>query len=189
MHRRITYSLFLLTLLTGMGSFGPPFGRLSTAQTVKNGDFSNGLTGWTQRIISGGIFAGFPKFLTFSSLRCLPSQQGNPFFALDVPGDADGILEQQVTIPPASVTNGAVLSLRSWGSNEPVTVTISIVPTGQAEVILESYRPPLIENFPNCTGNLPVVKSYDLAAFARQTVTLRLRGTCMRVVGPCFNGA
>ena len=147
--------------------------RAGATNLVQNGDFAADLDGWTSVVVSGGSFAGFPKFAVRTDAACLASQAGNPFGSIDVPGNADGYVAQSLDLPGAATT----LSFRSWGNDDPVTVTISVVPQGGPVTVLESYVPPALESHGGCSGNVPVTKSYDLAPFAGQTVTLRFEAT------------
>jgi len=145
---------------------------------LQNGDFSAELTGWTQTVVAAGTMPGFPQFNISTSGVCVPTEAGNPYFALNVPGQADGYIEQQVALPAAPA---ASLRFLTWGQVTVTTATISIVtPDAQAHV-LEVFTPPPIQTdfFGTvfCSGVAPVEKAYDLSAFAGQTVKVRIEAT------------
>jgi RHS repeat-associated protein len=152
------------------------------SQYIQNGDFGNGLTSYTTTVVSTGSFSGFPHFVINTSSHCIPSAQvGNPFLSLDVPGGADGYVEQQVVLPNGPTT----LSFTSWVNQDAVTVTISIITVSDGkEHVLETYTPPSLEvSASACTGNTPITKSYSLTAYAGQTIKVRLRATSGGVNG------
>jgi hypothetical protein len=142
---------------------------------VQNGDFSKGLSFYTQTVVSPGSFSGFPKFEIFTSVQCDPSRNGIPYLAIDVPGGADGYVEQQLTLPNSPTQ----LTFLTWGNLDPTTATISIVTTADGvEHVLGSYTPPPLEaTETTCSGAVPITKSFDLSSFKGQTIKLRIRAT------------
>lgn len=150
------------------------------AADLQNGDFGDGLTGWMPVSVAPGSFSGFPRFENPSAVACLPSREGNPRLSINVPGNADGYVWQQVQIDDS----GGTLSFVTWGNHNPTTVTASVQTVGDDVVHdLETFVTPSLEQPPGCSGLVPVVKSYDLAPFAGQVVAVRLRATA-----PGYNG-
>lgn len=155
-------------------------GSTVVAANLQNGDFSDGLAGWTTVSVAPGSFPAFPRFDNPSAVACLPSREGNPRLSINVPGNADGYVWQQVQL----ADSGGTLSFVTWGNHHPTTVTASVQTVGDGVVHdLETFVTPSLENPPGCSGLVPVVKSYDLAAFSGQTVAVRLRATA-----PGYNG-
>lgn len=141
---------------------------------IIDGTFDQGLTCWKQTVVSGGSFSGYPRFGANSNDPCVPSQAGNPAGFVDAPGGADGYLSQTITVPGGTPT----LSFLTWNNLDPTTVTVSVVNAQGVETVLDTYNPPPVQtSSATCTGNVPITKSYSLAQFASQTVTLRLRVT------------
>lgn len=141
---------------------------------LRNGDFSLGLQFFTTTVVAGGSFPGYPRFVE-NGAPCLPSQDGNHFLAIDVPGGADGYVEQQLALPDEAST----LRLRSWGHLQAVTATISVITKIDGiEHVLERFTPPRLQASPSaCSGQRPVVKVYDLTPYRGQAVRVRLRAT------------
>jgi hypothetical protein len=78
------------------------------------------------------------------------------------------------------------LSFRTWGALDPVTTKVFIIDQQGAENLLETYTPPPMVWSPDpyntsvplqCTGNQEVTKTYSLAAYQGQTITLRFEST------------
>ena len=161
---------------------------VSPSSIPPNGDFSQGLTDWTQFGTATTTVTTTPpnSFADLSS--CIPSQNGNPF-ALVAAYAADGGIEQTFTMP----SNATQLSMRTWNNLDPVTVTISLVAAGQ-ETVLQSFSPPSMQKLsdPNnydsvvCTGAAPASVTYDVTKFHGQSVTLKLRGTYISGINGTF---
>src|SRR2546426_6011526 len=166
-----------------------PVSAASFNDIMLNGDFSNGLLGWTTHKVASvfGVRGEYPIFevlaqMPLGVINCTPSgRQGNRFLSIDSPFGADGYVEQQVTIP----SSGGHLSFVSWGWENNyglVNSRVVIVDASGFEHTLEMFIPPPMINVgdpnnPNddsCTGNSPFYKSYDLSAFSGQTIKLRL---------------
>jgi hypothetical protein len=141
---------------------------------LSNGDFSNGLACWTQYTISPGGFSGFPHYTTSSTDFCLASTT-NPFASIDVPGGADGTLNQTFYVPTGTPT----LYMYTWGNLDPVTVTVSVQYSDANPVVLGTFVPPTLANSEfSCTpGAVPVIKSFDLTAYAGLPLTLTIDAT------------
>jgi hypothetical protein len=141
---------------------------------VVNGDFSGGMSPWKTRVFATGGFTGFPKLTVQREPACLSDRLANPYFQLDVPGEADGAIEQQINLPITPTT----LSLVVWGGAQAVTFTVSLIDVASQEHELESFTPPPIQD-PNggCLGSVaPIRKTYTLEAW-NGPVTLRFRAT------------
>lgn len=167
---RFQSALLVLVLLPGLA-----FGQ--DGNLVQNGDFSEGFAGWTQHQV-----AGSPGFTVWDTKFCLPAQTGNPFVALNTYWGGDGYIEQQITLPAGQAT----LTFRTWGHLDPVSASVRVVDEDGVEHVIGSFTPPPTEwsedpfdtSVPlQCTGNTDVTKTYDLSAFAGQTILLRFRST------------
>ncbi len=179
---------------------GSPSMNDNQNNSIWNGDFSNGLANWTAvKVISTGISGEFPIFAvvnnTSSSSACVPiERRDNPSLRIEAPFGANGYVKQQITLPGS----GTRLSFLSWGwegygpqfqYSGLVNAYVSIVDSNGVVHTLETYTPPPMfipgaGNSPDvCTGNSPVLKSYDLSAFAGQKVELRLGVTSENCCG------
>lgn len=165
-----------------------------SSNIVQNGDFSNDLLGWTsvRSTVVRGARGEYPIFQTLTEMpvpsKCTPvGRRGTSFATMDSSFGASGYVEQQVTIPPSN----SHLALTSWGweNGNPqlgisglTNASIVIVDEAGVDHVLDSFTPPPMLNVidpsnpavSTCTGNSPVSKTYDLSAFAGQTVKLRL---------------
>jgi hypothetical protein len=151
--------------------------NVGTVSTVlQNGDFSTGdLSFWTTTTVNPGSFSGFPHFEVQTTQSFLPSQEGNPFFSLDVPGGAEGFIEQTFTLPDAG---SIILSYRVWGALDPVSAFVS------ANTLTDSFTPPPLEagvGIPS--GNTDETRTMDISSLAGQSVTLRVGATSTGVNG------
>jgi len=137
---------------------------------IQNGNF-NGLADWTSVAVSSGGFSGYPMFDLRDGQPC---NSVGTYLGIDVPGGADGYVEQTITLPQGSYS----LSFRSWNDLDATLVTISVVAGGQTTQ-LDSYSPPSVyaDDSLDCTDNTPITKSYDLTRWAGQTITIRLEAT------------
>jgi hypothetical protein len=145
-----------------------------TPGVLSNGDFSNGLTCWTQYTISPGGFSGFPHYTTSSTDFCLASTT-NPFASIDVPGGADGTLNQTFYVPTGTPT----LYMYTWGNLDPVTVTVSVQYADANPVVLGTFTPPTLANSDyTCTPSaVPVIESFNMTPYAGLPVTLTIDAT------------
>jgi len=168
--------------------------HIPNSNAVQNGDFSNNLLGWTTVRSSTvrGSRGEYPIFQTLTEMpapsKCTPmARRGTSFLAIDTAFNANGYVEQQVTIP----SSNANLNLVSWGwegaapklgTSGLTNATVAIVDSAGIQHTLDSFTPPPMLNVVDpsniaadtCTGNTPLAKSYDLSSFAGQTVKLRL---------------
>jgi hypothetical protein len=107
--------------------------------------------------------------------QCDRSQGTKPFLSIDVPGGADGYVQQQLTVPKKP----GHLTFRTWGNLDPVQVTISIV-TVRDKLVHKvlTYSPPSLQGMTtSCSGRTPVTKSISVSAFAGQKIDLRVQAT------------
>jgi PASTA domain len=152
-----------------------PAGSAGAAQVnaISNGEFSQGLSGWSTQVISPGSYSGYPHFRVETEAKCEPAQSGNPFLEIDVPGGAAGYVQQQVAVPSAP----GPLTFRTWGNLEPVQVTISAVQGSVVKTLL-AYSPPTLQgSVASCSGAKPIPESLDVSAFAGKSIDLRLEAT------------
>ncbi len=169
---RRTRGLALATLL--IGALAPVVPGSAQTNVITNGEFSQGLTGWSTQVLAQGQYAGYPHLRVITEAKCEPAQQGNPFLEIDVPGGARGYVQQQITVPAAP----GPLTFRTWGNLESVQVTISAVTSDGAAHSLLAYSPPTLQgSVGGCSGLKPVPESLNVAAYAGQTIGLRLEGT------------
>jgi PASTA domain len=158
-------TLLVVPLATGASS--------AQANVIANGEFAQGLTGWSTQILAQGAYAGYPHFRVITEPKCDASRNGNPFLEIDVPGGARGYVEEQFAVPAAP----GPLTFLTWGNLEPVQVTISAVAGGVSRQLL-AYSPPTLQSsVAGCSGATPVTESLDVAALAGQTIDLRLEAT------------
>ena len=148
---------------------------IQTDSGLKNGDFSEGLSYWTQ---VGNASWSVPTSISYG---CSATQAGTQFASGSAYG-ADGSLEQTFTVPPEAKT----LSLYTWNNLDPVVVAVSMIYNGQETVFTPAnYEPPSAQALSNpedyysvvCTGNPPAFLQYPISQFDGNQVTLRLRAT------------
>src|SRR6266567_4809664 len=182
-----------------------------------NGDFSNGLLGWTSSKTSKvwGVRGEYPIFEVLKRNpgysggqampdTCFPSQRmGNPFLNIEVPFGASGYVEQSATIP---AFGPAQLSFLSWGweGNNPalgfsglVNASVSVVDSNNIQHNLETYTPPpmftptgtVSSPSASCIGNVPVFKTYDFSAYLGQKVKIRLGAISQKSQNCCGTNA
>jgi hypothetical protein len=165
----------------------------ATTNVVANGSFTAGLAHWSKKAVSRGQDgAGYPRIAVGAlnstasgenwswMQKCARSQGSRPFAFIDVPGGANGYIQQQLKVPRST----GRLKFRTWGNLEPTEVTISIVAGGQVHPVLTYSPPPLQGNRANgCSGKRPVTKSVNVAAYAGKTVRLRVEATSTGSVG------
>jgi hypothetical protein len=167
---RRTRMVVLATLL--IGALAAVAASSAQTNVISNGEFSQGLTGWTTQVV--GPYAGYPHFHVSTEAKCEPAQQGKPFLEIDVPGGARGYVQQQIAVPAAP----GPLTFRTWGNLEPVQVTISAVTSDGVAHSLLAYSPPTLQGtVVSCSGLKPIPESLNVAAYAGQTIGLRLEAT------------
>jgi hypothetical protein len=149
---------------------------------ITNGDFTFGFRCWAPVASMRGRLSGFPQFRieAASTGMCFPSSvAGNPYAAIDVPGDAAGYIAQTFRYRKSPTR----ISLRAWGVVDPVTVQVGVVfPVGTrigAERILDTFVAPALQlSSGACSGLAPAEKTYVIAGYARDArVQLRLHAT------------
>ncbi len=164
-----------LTIAALLAGACVPVTAAAQANAIANGEFSEGLTGWTTQVISPGSYFGYPHFRVINEAKCEPAQSGNRFLEIDVPGNAAGYVQQQIAVPASP----GPLTFRTWGNLEAVQVTISAVTVADNAVhTLLSYSPPTLQATPStCSSSKPVSESLDVSAYAGKTIDLRLQAT------------
>jgi hypothetical protein len=79
------------------------------------------------------------------------------------------------------------LGFVTWGHLDPTTTTISVIDAANVLHVLDHFVEPSLEAMVGgslgCSGAGPLTNSYDLSAFAGQTVTIRLETTAPGVNG------
>ncbi len=155
-------------------------GTSGSRNLIQNGNF-NGLANWTSVAVSSGGFSGYPMFDLRNGQAC---NSVGTYLGIDVPGGADGYVEQTITLPQGSTS----LSFRSWNDLDATLVTITVVANGQTTQ-LDSYSPPSVyaNDSLACSGNTPIIKSYDLSQWSGQTITIRLEATSAGADGTIAN--
>ena len=140
---------------------GPP--ACNTTNIINTG-FNFDWTCWAQTPTAPGTIPGYPAFRIETTAQCVPSQTGNPYASIAVPGGSAGYISQEFIDHgvPQSV------SLRVWATQGPVTITVGIVyPTGTqigTETILDTFTAPSVaSSATTCTGAAPVTKSYSFS--------------------------
>lgn len=149
---------------------------------VENGDFDDGLAGWTETVVTPS-WGGAPRFEHMRSDGCLPGRAN--WLGINAWSSADGYVEQSIPLP---CLTSLTLNLMTWGNLDPTLATISVVDERGTEHVLEAFVPPPIHAEPEpgkvvCSGNVPIAKSYDLTEYSGQTVLLRLRGSSRGISG------
>lgn len=169
----VTVTAFEVVRSTRVQIGNPQTATVSVQSGLCNGDFSKGFTCWTQTTLSTGTFAGYPHYSIESSGYCLGSS-GNPFYSVDVPGNAVAVLSQTFPVP----TGNPTLYMYTWGALDPVTVSILITPSGGSAVDIGDFVPPPLQaTETTCSGAVPVVESFSLSNYAGQMVTLGIWAT------------
>lgn len=158
-----------LLLFTVQPFASPGFAQSSASQSIlRNGDFSNGLTGWTPGILRSSGFGGYPRWGIFNST---PWRTGlNPFAFLDVPGGSAAYLDSDPFMLP-NKPGGWTLDFTLWGLLSPTILEVQIK-TQTSIYTLDSFEPPKVE-----LGQQPVMKHYSIPSnFTGQNIAVRF--TC-----------
>jgi hypothetical protein len=161
--------LIAIVLLAGCGSNGVAYAPIGgppqcNKTNIINTGFNFAWTCWATTPTKPGALPGFPTFTLKTSDMCVPSQNGNPFAAIEAPAGAAGYLSQQFIDHGVSQS----VSFRVWGELDPVTVRVGIVfPTGLVEgteTVLDTFAPPSVESSPTtCSGLGPITKTYSFS--------------------------
>lgn len=147
---------------------------LGAGNAIRNGDFSAGMAEWPVTVRSEGMYSGYPKIEIDTNDGCATGRTGDAYLKFDVPGHADGYVQQEITVP----AHPGPLTFLTWGNVEPPAVTISAVTAGNVAHELSSYSPPALETGAHaCSGASPVTQEVSLAAYAGQTIGLRIEAT------------
>ncbi|MGE0489325.1 MAG: hypothetical protein AB7S38_08940 [Vulcanimicrobiota bacterium] len=164
--------------------FTPPLQE--PANLLVNGDFSNGLSGWTQVVVHA--IPGYPQFTLDDEALCI-GQFDNERFALDVPNTSDGYIFQQVTLPSLAAGQTLRLEYRTWNNLDPVNARVEIFDVGTNTVVAsDHYIPNTIEGMGvDCSGNNDALRTLDLTASAGRTVQVRLGGSSTLGIGTLVN--
>ena len=146
---------------------------------IKNGDFSSGLANWSTGVLSEGSFSGFPHITSEIGTNCAPSLAGKSHVQIDVPGGADGYVEQLIKVPaePGSLT------FLAWGNLDPVNVTISAVVEGTPKPLSQFVPVSLESGEGECSGATPEKGSVGLSAYAGKEIGLRVEATAGGIDG------
>jgi hypothetical protein len=136
---------------------------------VRNGDFSNGLTGWTAGVLKTSTFGGYPNWGIFNTTPWRP--QVHPFAYLDVPGGAAAYLESDPFLFSTNPEGGWALTATLWGMHDPTILQVQI--KSQAGFYtLDSFETPKVE-----LGQQPAMKYYLIPSnFTNRAVAVRF--TC-----------
>ncbi len=138
---------------------------------ITNGSFAQGFTCWTQGVVATGSFSGYPHF-GLGVGNC-PVNYATAA-SIDVPGGADGYVEQTFSVP----LNVKTLTLASWGGLDSTTATVSMRLATGASTVLGTFTPPSLQSSEtSCGGGAPLNESFNISAFAGQTAILRLEAT------------
>lgn len=164
----VTFTAIVLIVIT-------PLGILKAENLIVNGDFSSGLSSWDQSSLSG------PFSVTVLSSSVCASFHTTQAAAFNVYSGRRSALEQSVVIPASST---ATLSMKVWGQYQATTAFIYIVDSNSVKNQLDQFvATPMITSytFPgptfDCSGNSFETKSYDVSAYAGQTVKVRIEAT------------
>jgi hypothetical protein len=144
----------------------PGYSQSSASQNlVRNGDFSNGLTGWTVGVLKPSGFGGYPHWGISNTTPWRP--QVKPFAYLDVPGGAEAYLESDPFMLP-NKQGGWTLDLTLWGFHDPTILQVQIKTQGGIYT-LDSFETPKVE-----LGQPPAMKHYSIPSnFTDQNIAVR----------------
>jgi hypothetical protein len=141
------------------------FAQSSASQNLlRNGDFSNGLTGWTKGVLkpshTNASFGPYPKIETVGT-------GPGAHASLDVPGGGAAYLESDPFMLPDK-RGGYTLNATVWAQFGPTILEIQLR-TQMGIYTVDSFEPPKVE-----LGQQPVVKQYFIPTnFTGQNVALR----------------
>lgn len=117
--------------------------RTATFQNlVRNGNFSNGLIGWSGGVLKQSGFATYPRWGIYNTTPW--RTQIDPFAYLDVPGGAKAYLESDPFLLPANQEGGWALEATLWGMHDRTILQIQIR-TQVGIYTLDSFDPPKVE--------------------------------------------
>jgi hypothetical protein len=157
---------------------------VAEANVIYNPNFSHGLRGWRAAVVAHGTDAGFPHISVVHTapepmLKCDKAQRAHPYLEIDVPGGADGYVEQNIIVP----VNPGRLTFRTWGGLEPVKVSVSIV-DGPLVHQLRSFNPPTLQASPTgCSNAKPITESFNVSRYSGEAVGLRIQATSEDLTG------
>lgn len=139
-----------------------------SSNLVANGDFSNGLAGWS--VVNAGN-PNYPKVGTTDART-----PGNPYLYFDTPYGGNPYVDQSLTLPTGHLT----LSFATWGNHDPVTATIMIVDSSGVTHVLDTFTPTPEDSY-------PILKSYDISPYGGQAIHLRISVTGSGSLGTIAN--
>ena len=152
------------------------FINVCAAQTplIPNGDFSNGLSGWTTGVLreGTGLFQGYPKILIHNDVIS-GRQAYKPSVALDVPGGTAAYVQSSYFL----LSTPQKLKLEVFGHYQVTLATIQVVMEGDPNpIIIDNFPPPRVE-----VNELPITKEYSLGGdFVGKRIAIRLVGESIR---------
>ena len=134
---------------------------------LRNGDFNDGLAGWTTGVLRPSELAGYPEWGILGRV----GSSGNGLSAyLDVSGGAAAYFESDPFTLPQE-TNAWTLNATFWGSLNPTVLQVQIITQGGV-FTLDSLEPPRDQ-----LGQQPIVNDYRIPAnFSGKDIALRF--TC-----------
>jgi hypothetical protein len=171
--RRMGVAIGVAALLAAV-SAGPAQAGKKPGNVIRNGTFSHGLRGWRKTVIKHGEFSSYPQITASTNVHCFAKQIGNPFLQIDVPGGANGYVQQSFKVP----RHPGRLTFTTWGNLEPVSATVSIV-AGHTIKTLLSFTPPTLQgnSASGCSGKKPLRKSFKVGHWAGKRIALRFQAT------------
>ncbi len=177
----MTHFLFATLLVLTIQLFiSPGSAQLSVSQSlIHNGDFSNGLTGWTPGVLKPSGIKGYPRW---GSSNGTLGDWGNVHWGsggmkhsayLDVPGGATAYLESDLFKLPDKEGEWT-LDLTLGGAKSPTMLQVQLK-TQIGIYTLDSFETPKIE-----LGQQPAIKHYSIPSnFTSQNIAVRF--TCADV--------
>jgi hypothetical protein len=168
-----TYLMMAALLMFALPLFATPSLAQSSASQnlLRNGDFSNGLTGWTPGVLRPSAYAGYPKWGTISP-NAIHGKGGATGLSayLDVAGGAAAYLESDPFMLP-NTRGDWRLNFTIWGIASPTILQVQIK-TQMGIYTLDNLEPPKI-----LLDQQPVLKQYLIPAnFTSHDIALRF--TC-----------
>ena len=151
----------------------PVLAQSSTGQNLlRNGDFSDGLTGWTPGVLRPSDHVGYPRWGLVGTV----GTSGTSLSAyLDVSGGGAAYLESNPFLLPQA-SQVWTLNATLWGTLNPAVLQIE-VRTQRGAYILDSLEPPRVQQ-----GEQPIVKNYRIPLnFSGQDISLRF--SCADIAG------
>jgi len=156
----------------------PAMAQSAGQNILRNGDFTDGLVGWTAGVLRASEYAGYPSWGILGTVGA--SGSGLSAY-LDVSGGAAAYLQSDPFMLPQE-TNAWTLNATFWGTQSPTVLQVQIITQGGIYT-LDSLEPPRDQ-----LDQQPVVNDYRLPAnFSGQDIALRF--TCIDGPPAHANGA